>query len=318
LFLIVLEDYLRFTFWTEYYNENTNYTCFEIFKDYYEDANFYIDRNKLFKIEEDIWITYSSGVMMIEESNPTMFNIDNYGFHCNFLPEDMDLDFNEDIFKGGAGGAHVPESSECLSVTGSAITTAHDKQSMKSGKSKSTKKQPLMKDFIVKFTKRENVDKKILRKFRKYLKDLIKKNKLPYLTDFWNIFIHENLLPPVQYNNAEICENINFKSFNTTYMLWLFSHDGGIELFDIFLDQKSEQIYEMFSDTVKTPQDDSELRVYIKHFAQIYSCKEQAEDTVSTLPLYVIHEEVNTELEKENSNESFQYKKVYDVVFDVE
>jgi hypothetical protein len=312
LFLIVLEDYLRFTFWTDYYNENTNYSCFEIFKDYYEDANFYIDRNKLFKIEEDIWMTYSSNVIMIEENPPTMFNMDNYGFHCNFLPYDeMDLDFNDEVFQ-----VIKPKEYESYSVTGT-LNTYQEKQSTKSSK-KSVKKQPAMKDLIIKFTKRENVDKKILRKFRKFLKDLSKKNKLPVTNDFWTIFVHENLLPPVQYNNSDLGEEINFKSFNTTYMLWLFSHDSGIELYDLFLDQKMIQVYEMFTDIVKTQQDDAELKNYIKYFAHIYSCKEQQDDTISTVPLYVIQEEINTELEKENSNESFQYKKVYDVVFDIE
>jgi len=36
-------------------------------------------------------------------------------------------------------------------------------------------KVPTLKDYNIKFTKRENIDKKILRKFRKYLKEKTKK-----------------------------------------------------------------------------------------------------------------------------------------------
>jgi hypothetical protein len=281
LFLIVLEDYLRFTFWSNFYNENTNYTCFEIFKDYYEDANFHIDRNKLFRLEEDVWNAYSNQVIMIEDNNPGVFNIDNYGLHLNFLSYDLDLDLNFDEFNTQpniTATEYTPNNN--ISGFQSSPMSLSKKYSF-SPKSKKL----IPKECVIKFTKRENVDKKIIRKFRKFLKDLLKKNKLPHISEFWIIFIKNNLLPPVQYSNSNIGEEINFKSFNTNYLLWLFSHDGGIDLFNLFKDIKYIEIIEMFTDVVKTQTDEYDLRKYLDAFAMIYSCKDVPfEDTVSTVP----------------------------------
>jgi hypothetical protein len=319
LFLIVLEDYLRFTYWSDLYLEITNYTCFEIFKDYYEDANFYIDRNKLFRIEEDIWLDYSKNVIMIEENNnATMLNFDNYGFQCNFLTYDMDLDFNEGFEQINSPKEIVDvvnnaksEDMSCTSEKAETVLTFKSKDT-----TKSKKQQPVLKDLIVKFTKRENVDKKILRKFRKFLKDLFKRNQLPPVSKFWSLFIVDNLLPPLKLDNDELLENVNFKSFNTTYMLWLFSHEGGVELYDLFYKHKSDQIFSMFLDLLgKSQQDEIELRNYIVNFAMIYSCKDNPmEDTMSVMALQTIPEEVTNPLD--TSNDSFKCNKVYDVVFD--
>jgi len=172
-----------------------------------------------------------------------------------------------------------------------------------------------VKDLIVKFTKRENVDKKILRKFRKFLKDTNKKGQLPELTTFWGIFTHDNLLPPVDFNNVNLGENVSFKSFNTTYMMWLFSHDGGVPLYELFLNSKHEQIFAMFNDLVKSEQDECELKNYIINFAHIYSGKDiptLAEEDLNTnnnthVPLYTI-EEVN----ETYSSPSFPMESLYD------
>jgi len=40
-------------------------------------------------------------------------------------------------------------------------------------------KVPMLKDYNIKFTKRENIDKKVLRKFRKFLKEKTKKEPHP-------------------------------------------------------------------------------------------------------------------------------------------
>jgi len=323
LFLIVLEDILRFTYWSQLYHDSTNYTSFEIFKDYYEDANFYIDRNKLFKIEEDVWTNYAQGVMVIEDggSGANLFSIDNYGFHCNFLTYDMELDdLNLEMEQ------YRPKDVDVISTVNTVNTTVNSTSNKINNKSK--KQIPILKDLIVKFTKRENVDKKILRKFRKFLKDTNKKGQLPELSYFWNIFTNDNLLPPVDFNNINLGENVSFKSFNTTYMMWLFGHEGGVPLYELFLNSKHEAIFGMFSDLCKTDQDEIELKNYIINFAYIYSGKDQptcADDYTNNtyVQLQTIEEVPETYFANNNEMDnscamSPKKNRVHEVVFDIE
>ena len=79
--------------------------------------------------------------------------------------------------------------------------------------------------------RRVNLCKKIVRKFKKYLKLNIKEINYP----FWNSFCRENYLPPFK------LEDIEFKSFSRIYLNWLFSHEGGIELYNNFLRNKGDE-----------------------------------------------------------------------------
>ena len=99
---------------------------------------------------------------------------------------------------------------------------------------------PFLKTFNPKFLKKENIDKKIFRRFRKLVKYNYKKNKTnPIFTRnplFWEKFYFKNLLPPVKIqlnNNGQLIEH---KSFNTQYLIWLFNQEGTTELFNIFIE----------------------------------------------------------------------------------
>jgi hypothetical protein len=301
LFLIVVEDYLRFTYWAELYQPETNYTCFEIFKDYY-DGNYFIDRSKLFKLEEELWMDYSKNIIMFEDNCNDILNLDSYGFNCNyFMDYEMDLDLNfenvgdfkpynsgvinninnhemiETIAKNDAyNNLTANMNSFCISSP----EKSPKKFSISKDKPKPQKKpSSMVKDFVIKFTKRENVDKKILRKFRKFLKETYKKGQLPETTDFWISFLHENLLPPVNYKSPENGETLTFKSFNTTYMMWLFSHEGGVELYNIFALQKSDDMFELFKGLCGgSQQNENEMDNYIINMAKIYSYKDIKKD----------------------------------------
>ena len=93
-----------------------------------------------------------------------------------------------------------------------------------------------IKEFKFKQLKRENVDKKILRKFKKFLKTKSKEkgsNEIKnYLNnnEFWQEYIKQNLMPPFDYEK----EKLSFKSFNTQYLCWFFEHKFSLELFNIF------------------------------------------------------------------------------------
>ena len=116
-------------------------------------------------------------------------------------------------------------------------------QSIKKGK---------LKEFQFKFTKRENIDKKILRKFRKYLKDKFKKkdeevNLIISANKFWYHFINQNLLPPFVYE----VEEKEFKSFNTGYMCWVFEHNAADELYNLFIKVHYEKLMAHFETKYK-------------------------------------------------------------------
>jgi len=145
--------------------------------------------------------------------------------------------------------------------------------------------KPNLKDFNAKFTKRENIDKKILRKFRKFIKEKNKKNLLDWIgiglnqtqIDFWLNFIGDNMLPPMKYKENN--EEFQFRSFNTKYLLWLLSHKGFINLYKIYLDEKYDELISMFIIKYSLKHNDelNQLIFYIKNLSDIF-CKNYDEE----------------------------------------
>jgi len=157
----------------------------------------------------------------------------------------------------------------------------------KEGKDKVKVKIPYFKDFNIKFTKRENIDKKILRTFRKFLKEKLKKNGVNWYAlglntaqkEFWINFIGENLMPPMKYKDVTEC--IEFKSFSTNYIVWLLSHKGSVELYSYFINEKHEDVAGTFISkyNLKSSEEVQQLNSYIKSFAYIFnSAKENYDD----------------------------------------
>jgi len=149
-------------------------------------------------------------------------------------------------------------------------------------------KIPFLKEFNIKFTKRENIDKKLLRKFRKFLKDKIRKGTINLESfdlnepqkEFWYNFASENLMPPMVYSDS--VENVEFKSFNTNYMVWLLSHKASVELYNYYLEEKMADVINTFTSKYNIKKSDElcQLNTYIKHFAYIfYSVKDHNEES---------------------------------------
>jgi len=87
--------------------------------------------------------------------------------------------------------------------------------------------------------------------------------------EFWGHFIGENLLPPMKYK--ELTEEIEFKSFNTNFMIWLFSHTGSNELYDLFYSDQSDELLEIFTLKYKISQDEVvQLIHYLKNISIIF------------------------------------------------
>ena len=143
---------------------------------------------------------------------------------------------------------------------------------------RSHSKKGKLREFKFKFTKRENIDKKILRKFRKYLKEkrqkktdcemeienIIQNNK------FWTDFINKNLLPPFIYTEEEK----EFKSFNTKYMFWIFEHSYSYELYNNFIQYNYTYVISHFERKYKISETHEEyclLKAYINSLPSIYA-----------------------------------------------
>ena len=111
--------------------------------------------------------------------------------------------------------------------------------------------------------RRVNLCKKIVRKFKKYLKKNIK--EITY--SFWTSFVRENYLPPFKR------EEIEFKSFSQMYLNWLFSHQGGIELYSQFIRNSGEEelkkIYSNYG--VKDLEDKITIKNFFINFASFFA-----------------------------------------------
>jgi len=146
-----------------------------------------------------------------------------------------------------------------------------------------------LKKFKPKFIKRENIDKKITRNFRRYLIETRKKNLTLDNFDncFWVKFIKENLLPPMKYSDAETGENIDFRSFNTNYMVWLFSKTEAKILYEEFISRRGLEIMNLLKEIAEEvgvikENNESELaqiKSYIYSIADIYYMPEHVFST---------------------------------------
>jgi hypothetical protein len=144
-------------------------------------------------------------------------------------------------------------------------------------------KLPHSKRFNPKFTKRENLDKKIVRKFRKFLKESYWKQPQTFdicsNKEFWLKFVNEDVFPPSSF--SYLGQNYHFKSFNTSYICWLFSQKNAECYFNIFIKEKGEVIYKSIvekywrklnelSDNEKI-EVEKHLQFYINRFADIFN-----------------------------------------------
>ena len=108
-----------------------------------------------------------------------------------------------------------------------------------------------------------NLCKKIVRKFKKYLK--LNNKEINY--SFWNSFCRENYMPPFK------LEDIEFKSFSRLYLNWLFSHEGGVELYNEFIrDKGEEEINNMYNSYgIIDIEEKKALKNFFKKFAIFFS-----------------------------------------------
>ena len=145
---------------------------------------------------------------------------------------------------------------------------------------------PFLKNFNPKFLKKENIDKKIFRKFRNFVKEKFQKEPnniiFSFESEFWKNFCFTNLLPPMKYKDYE------FKSFNTKYFLWLFSRFGSVNLFKQFIEEKGNLVIENFINEYNLENSTEiniieKLKEYLNRIPIIYSKNKNSNDNYVNL-----------------------------------
>jgi hypothetical protein len=137
---------------------------------------------------------------------------------------------------------------------------------------------PLLNQFRPKYTKRENIDKKILRKFKAYLVSESKAKQLNMTfcdKNFWIMFINGNIFPPLKYTDTNTGEFVDFKSFNSNFMNWLFSKKGAEQFYNSFIANEGDNTVNFLTDEylVHKIEDVNQLDYYVKNLFKIFTFK---------------------------------------------
>jgi len=138
---------------------------------------------------------------------------------------------------------------------------------------------PLLKEYTFKFDKKENIDKKLIRKFRSYIVDKYKRKEINFTINedknFWIMFVNETLVATLKFNDVTKGEKVEFKSFNNKYISWLFSKDQAKEYFYMFIRENFDQVFKYFVSTSSklkgNPQQQEQLNKYLINFSSIYT-----------------------------------------------
>ena len=238
---------------------------------------------------------------------------DNYNKHnssnSNKITNEISLSQSLDSFD-----SNEPSKCSCLNGTNNQTTRQSSNLSMTSVNSAGYyNKKFKMKEFQFHFSKRENIDKYVLRKFRKFLKETYKQSQDKQIISilskdkFWYDFIAINLLPPFVYPY----ESMEFKSFNTTYMAWIFSHSYSIELYNIFIATNLQSLLEYFCHKYKQQQNDEDylsLKNYLNAMAIVFS-PNRTSTTESTVKSEVATDYVFDKNPSSNNMNSFSIGK---------
>lgn len=128
--------------------------------------------------------------------------------------------------------------------------------------------------------RRVNLAKKIIRKFKKYLKTTIysnynsiimsNNNIFSNLPKFWLTFIKDKLMPP--FKSEEY--NVEFKSFSHCYFKWLFSHEKANDLYKNYLEYGGEKDITNIVNSYDICEEEKKNHLYfLLNFSEIFGNK---------------------------------------------
>ena len=239
------------------YSDNKNLNDFK--------PNFNSGNQPLFKTERVNNLNYSSENM--SEIEEELFNLN------------INLDNKKNLFTVYSVNnqniiSNISQSESVIDIDNSSniINKINTKKFVENNNFISSSEENKEKKNINKF-RRVNLCKKIVRKFKKFLK-----NKKDIISPFWSKFAKENLLPPFKH------EEIEFKSFSHTFLHWLFSHQGGVDLYNEFINFKGEEeldnIYSCYC--IRNLEEKKNTEKFFKNFAVYFSAiKNNSNENIS-------------------------------------
>ena len=265
-----------------------------------DDVNRFIFENKIDNIKSNFYNEKNNNLNKINNfKNNNLKNNNNQNNNNNISNNDNNQNNNNIININS-------DNSESGNKRHSKISI-NSKSSTKSYKSDLRKKK-IIKEFKFKQLKRENVDKKILRKFKKFLKHKLKdktdnevKNYIKN-NEFWPEYIKNNLMPPFSYEK----ENISFKSFNTQYLCWFFEHKFALELFNIFIKNNYDDLLQLIENTYNLSEKADDfilLKTYLNIMPLIYGKETQNRSTACSSN---DNKPIDDEIEIKNNNISIE------------
>ena len=265
-----------------------------------DDVNRFIFENKIDNIKSNFYNEKNNNLNKINNfKNNNLKNNNNQNNNNNISNNDNNQNNNNIININS-------DNSESGNKRHSKISI-NSKSSTKSYKSDLRKKK-IIKEFKFKQLKRENVDKKILRKFKKFLKHKLKdktdnevKNYIKN-NEFWPEYIKNNLMPPFSYEK----ENISFKSFNTQYLCWFFEHKFALELFNIFIKNNYDDLLQLIENTYNLSEKADDfilLKTYLNTMPLIYGKETQNRSTACSSN---DNKPIDDEIEIKNNNISIE------------
>ena len=246
----------------------------EIYKEHEKDDFFDIYlKNQKSNFENDIRDSNNSKTQLSSFNKPSLKSTSDTGYSFNgksSFPKTSTIK-EENLKKNPFSGPVKKEEKEL-------IINLHDEQFDKElpviNNNKLTKvkntKLSVLKKFNFKFVKRENIDKKIIRKFRKYLEEKPRNNyEIPINNySFIDSFQQNKLFPPMTTEDG-----IVFKSFNTSYMIWLFTQNNTLYYYNEFIQNNLLDSVKLIVNTFKVT-DKTEIgliRNYLLLMGKVYS-----------------------------------------------
>ena len=205
----------------------------------------------------------------------------NYILNCDYVKNNhdiSDIDDNEEMVNHSQRKASGEGK---MSFEDSSINIKNIKnkypQSVTS-KSRASTVNEITKYFKPSFDKKENIDKKIIRKFRAFLAEAYKKKLIDfrlYDKNFWGFFCNENFLPPLKFDNPDTGEMVEFKSFSNNFIFWLFGKKGSKDLYQMFLNKLGNEFYLSIKENnhklASNPTQQEQFWKYLVNFHLIYT-----------------------------------------------
>lgn len=114
--------------------------------------------------------------------------------------------------------------------------------------------------------KRENIDKKIIRKYRKFIFNKLKNSEIEKESLLFK-FCNGIAIPPFSY------EGVSFKSMNTSYLIWLLSHESITCYYDEFIKSNYTKLFNLFLQrfNIKDDEEIEFLKSYLSNFTRAYT-----------------------------------------------